>query len=32
MDFFAHPVWQTLNFPTTLIYNLIIILHKLVDS
>lgn len=33
MDFFAHPMWQTLNnFPATLSYNLITILYKWSDS
>lgn len=32
MDFFAHPMRHTLNFHTTLSYNLITILHKLIDS
>lgn len=31
MDFFAHPVRHTLNFRTTLSYNLITVLHKLID-
>lgn len=33
MDFFAHPMWHTVNnSPTTLSYKLITILYKLIDS